>query len=119
MANVFRLLHAAFPSCETLPGVWQPSADVYRTSTGWLVKFDVAGVRPEDVEVEVRGNCLTVRGNRRDWVLEETCHCYQMEIAYSHFERGITLPASLEHAVVTAEHRHGMLLVRIQMEAPR
>ena len=30
---------------------WRPAADVYRVRDGWLVKFDLAGVRPEDVEV--------------------------------------------------------------------
>ena len=34
---------------------WQPSADVYRTRDGWLVKFDLAGVKTEDVTVSMRG----------------------------------------------------------------
>ena len=40
-----------------------------------------------------------------------------MEIAYSHFERSLTLPADLDRARVTAEHRHGMLLVHVEPEA--
>jgi HSP20 family protein len=100
------------------PG-WQPSTDVYRTPKGWLIKFDVAGVRPEDVEVTVSGNRLSVRGIRRDSCLEEGCQCYQMEIAYSRFERHLTLPTDLARARVDAEHRQGMLLVRIHLEEPR
>jgi HSP20 family protein len=95
---------------------WQPNTDFYRTTKGWLIKCDLAGVRPEDVEVTLSGNRLSVRGIRRDSCLEEGCHCYQMEIAYSQFERHITLPTNLERARIDAEHRHGMLLVRISLE---
>jgi HSP20 family protein len=118
MATPLRFFQVAFPApSETMrPAVWQPSADIYRTPTGWLVKFDLAGVRPEDVEVEVRGSILTVRGCRRDWAVEQDAHCYQMEISYSCFERALTLPANLERARVSAEHRYGMLLVRIHQE---
>jgi HSP20 family protein len=120
MANLLRLLQDALPGLQTAQaGIWQPPADIYRTSTGWLVKFDVAGVRPEDVEVTVHGNTLTLRGTRRDWAVEESCHCYQMEIAYSHFERSINFPENLQQATISAEHRLGMLLVRIQQEASR
>jgi HSP20 family protein len=98
---------------------WQPPADVYRTRHGWLVKFDLAGVRPEDVELTANGQRLTVRGSRRDCCVEEGCCHYQMEIAYSHFERSVTLPTLLDKATISAEHREGMLLVHIQLEAGR
>jgi HSP20 family protein len=96
---------------------WEPSADVYRTRDGWLVKFDLAGVRPEDVSLSVAGPRLTVRGIRRDCFLEKECCQYRMEIAYSHFERTLELPSNLEEAHISADSQLGMLLVRIQTEA--
>jgi len=36
-------------------GVWRPAADIYRTRTGWILKFDLAGVRPEDILVQILG----------------------------------------------------------------
>jgi len=95
---------------------WQPPVDVYRTRTGWLVKFDLAGVRPQDVEWSVGGNLLTVRGVRRDCLLEEGCSHYRMEIAYNRFERQIEIPGNLTAARITTEHRDGMLIVRIAWE---
>ena len=97
-------------------GAWQPSADVYRTREGWLVKFDLAGVRPEDVQLTAEDGRLVIRGLRRDWCVKEGYSCYRMEIAYSHFERSISLPCDLEKAKIAAEHREGMLLVHIQTE---
>jgi HSP20 family protein len=104
MARTFRQPH------------WEPSADVYRTSDGWLVKFDLAGVRPEDLSVELHGCRLTVRGTRRDCFTEEGFSCYRMEIAYSHFERSLELPSNLQPAGITTDYRDGMLLVHIPTE---
>lgn len=123
MAGDFvRVTHSLFflPAGQTASEtVWQPPADIYKTRTGWLVKFDLAGIRPEDLKMSVNGNRLTIRGVRRDFCLEEGCCHYQMEISYSHFERCITLPVSLDQAALTVEHRQGMLLVHIKTEAAK
>ncbi len=98
---------------------WQPPVDVYRTSSGWVIKFDLAGVRPEDVSVNLRGSRITVRGIRRDWVVEKDWQHYSMEISYSRFERTIELPSDLHRTRVTTECRSGMLLIRITSEGDR
>ena len=98
---------------------WRPAVDVYRTRKGWLAKFDLAGVRPEDIRLQVEGRTLRVQGIRRDFEVEEDC-CYQrLEIAYSEFERQIDFPGSLEQADITTEYQAGMLLVRIRTEGER
>jgi HSP20 family protein len=50
---------------------WRPAADIYRTRTGWLIKYDVAGVKPDEIEVTVRGSQVIIRGVRRDGRLED------------------------------------------------
>jgi HSP20 family protein len=92
---------------------WRPAADIYRTRTGWLIKYDVAGVKTEDIEVTVRGSQITIRGVRRDWRLEDGSSPYSMEISYSRFERTLELPGDLEGAQVQLEGREGLLLVRL------
>lgn len=115
--RVFGFFTRSVPAVAEPPASgWQPNTDIYRTNWGWLVKLDLAGVRPDEVELVLRGNRLTVRGIRRDYALEDCCQCYQMEISYSRFERTIVLPADLARAHIDAEHRHGMLLVRIHLE---
>jgi HSP20 family protein len=116
--HFFGLIQKMMAPLETQAPVrgWQPNTDIYRTPKGWLIKFDLAGVRPEDVQITLEGHGLSVRGIRRDRCLEQGCHCYQMEIAYSQFERHITLPMDLDQAHIDAEHHHGMLLVRIHLE---
>jgi HSP20 family protein len=98
-------------------GRWYPPADVYRTPSGWLVKLDLAGVRPDEVELGISGSQLIVKGTRRDWTVHEQCRCYQMEIAYNRFERIIELEADLDPSSLRTEYRDGMLMVWIQPEA--
>lgn len=98
------------------PVPWQPSADIYRTRDGWLVKFDLAGVQIADVMVTLRGRRLTVSGVRRDSFLEEGSTYYSMEISYNRFERTLMMPANLENARVSIVAREGLLLVRMITE---
>ena len=102
------------PSIEASP--WRPLADVYRTPCGWLVKCEIAGVRPEDLTLTVRGSLLTIGGTRRDWCLEEGCSHYRLEIAYSHFERVLKLPCDLDRAEISTCYRDGLLHVTIRTE---
>jgi len=97
---------------ETL---WRPLVDVHRTRDGWLLKVELAGVRPRDVSVHVRGNQVQITGLRRDALLdaEPGMVCYQMEISYNRFERIITMPCELESAKFSLEFRDGILLIRI------
>jgi HSP20 family protein len=89
---------------------------VFRTRDGWLLKFDLAGVKHQDVRVSIRGRYVTVAGHRRDSIVEEGFSHYSMEITYSRFERTIEMPCSLENARVAVEARDGFLLVRMVTE---
>jgi len=95
---------------------WQPSVDIYRTHKGWLLKFDLAGVRLEDIEVLRHADTLTVQGVRRDLLEEGSCDYYSLEISYSRFKRCITLPMDLESSTIRMDYKDGMLLIRVENE---
>ena len=86
-----------------MPAPWEPSADIYRTRDGWVLKLDLAGVRPEDVVVSISGQRVTISGVRRDTIVEEGCSYYAMEISYNRFERSIEMPTDLGNARVSLE----------------
>jgi HSP20 family protein len=93
---------------------WQPRADVYRTPDGWLVKLELAGVKPDEIRLATAGSRLLVEGIRRD---EHCCHatgCHCMEIAYSSFQREVELPDLSEGASMVTSYNDGMLVVRIK-----
>jgi HSP20 family protein len=93
---------------------WRPAADIYRTSEGWLVKLELAGVSQDDIQVSVCGRTLTVRGRRRDSLISEGGEHLLLEISYSEFERQIELPCDLERCELRTEWHDGMLLLRIR-----
>lgn len=93
--------------------VWKPPVDVYRKGNSWLLKFDLAGVRPEDVRVRLAGSRITVSGLRRDWVMEQGYSYHSMEISYNRFERTIELPGDLSGAEYSLEAKDGLLMVRV------
>ena len=93
--------------------LWNPAADVYRTEEGWIVKVDLAGIRPADVEVAIDGPLLRISGLRRDSFCGQGISHYQLEITYSRFEKVVQFPSSIEHAEVTRDYRDGLLILRL------
>jgi HSP20 family protein len=115
-----RFRQVLFLSSAAAPDpAWRPKADVYRLPDGWLVKVELAGVEPDDVQVTTRGNMLRVQGTRHDARLHECLDCQRLEIEYSRFERVLELPGLSESASVGLSYRGGMLLIRIQTEERR
>jgi HSP20 family protein len=96
---------------------WTPAADVYRTRDGWLVKVDLAGVSPDEVEITVAGRLLSVAGIRRDANCSETVSYHQIEITYSRFEKTLRFPCEIEGARVERAYRDGLLIIRLRGEA--
>ena len=94
--------------------IWQPRADVYLTRGGWLVKLELAGVRPDEIRLATEASRLIVQGTRRD----EHCHsgmgCHCLEIAYSHFQRVVELPGLSGAAAIETSYVDGMLIVEIK-----
>ena len=98
MGNLFKSWLESIPKEESRlcsSTCWQPAADIYQTPDGWIIKLDLAGVRPEDIRVQVAGRQLTVAGIRRDQLQQAGIRYYRMEISYSSFQRSIELPGEV------------------------
>jgi len=96
--------------------LWCPAADVYRTDDGWIVKVDLAGIRPADIEITLDGRVLRISGSRRDGTCGEGISHYQLEITYSRFEKMIQFPRSIDHATIERDYRDGLLILRLREE---
>jgi len=94
--------------------LWCPAADVYRSQDGWIVKVDLAGVKPADVDVIVDGDLLRISGSRRDATCGEGISHYQLEITYSRFEKMIRFPRSIEHVSIDRDYRDGLLILQLR-----
>ena len=111
----FRMMHVGR---RARPGarVWRPDADVYRTSDGWIVKVDLAGVSAEELEIRIQGRTLSIAGCRRDTFFEEGIVYHQLEITYSRFEKTLSFPCSIEGASLLRDYRDGLLILHLRGE---
>jgi HSP20 family protein len=105
--------HLQRTSAQSGSATWRPLADVYRVKNGWIVKFELAGVLPEDLHIYAHTRKLTVSGVRRDAVDEQCCSHYLMEISYNRFERTVELPFEFDSENLVVDYRNGILLIRI------
>jgi HSP20 family protein len=110
------LSHLLWKSADVSHHGWVPAADVYELHAGWMIKVELAGIRPQDVSVTLDGDLLRIVGRRRDWVAHETQGCRSLEISYERFERSIRLAGPLEGSRIVTEYRDGMLLVKVLPE---
>lgn len=93
--------------------LWYPAADVYQTPDGWVVKVELAGVSPEDIQIEIKGNVLYIAGCRKDRSCVTGVSYQQMEITYSSFEKTLRFPAAIDSTRVEQVFENGILIVSL------
>ncbi len=91
------------------PTTWTPAVDIYETADTIVMKAELPGVAREDIQIQIDGNALTLRGERRfaKDVQEESY--LRIERAYGSFHRSFTLPAGVQSDKVRALFRDGVL----------
>jgi HSP20 family protein len=87
--------------------------DVYTTTDEFVVEASMPGVSPEQAEITVEGNTLTISGEARSSRQEEEGSAILREISRGSFTRSLTLPAGLEPDKATATFEDGVLTLRI------
>lgn len=97
----------------TAGGDWQPSVDISETEDALEVKVDLPGIKPEDVDISVTDNRLTIQGERKEEkeTKEKTVH--RIERRYGSFLRTITMPPGAEADKVSAESDNGVITIKV------
>jgi len=92
---------------------WAPQVDVEETEKGFLVKADLPGVDPKDVDIRVADNVLTVRGGKEEKKEEKKKNYHRMERFCGQFYRAIALPAGTDADKVNATSANGVITITI------
>ena len=111
-----RPTHFVCPADGVGDAFWEPEADVFQTRYGYVIKFNLAGIRLDDIRLEVVKQTLILRGVRRDMMIEESAVQYRLEISYSHFRKCIEFDSDISTADISTDYSDGMLFVRIRLE---
>ncbi|HEY9480699.1 MAG TPA: Hsp20/alpha crystallin family protein [Candidatus Paceibacterota bacterium] len=89
------------------------AVDVYQTPDEIVIKTMVAGVRPDDLDIDITRNMVTIRGRREE--SEEVRHddYFHRELYWGAFSRTVMLPEEIEVEEAEAVERHGLLTVKL------
>ena len=93
--------------------LWNPNADVYQSSDGWVIKVDLAGVCPDELELLLQDTHLIVRGCRRDTLYREGFTYQQMENTYRRLEKRNQFPSKVDPSSLKQDYRDGILIVSL------
>jgi HSP20 family protein len=90
-----------------------PQLDVSETDDAIHVRVDLPGIKPEEVDVEVRGNVLQINGERKEEREEKGKTWHRTERRVGKFARSMTLPCAVKEDKVQAECSDGVLNVTL------
>lgn len=92
---------------------WSPPLDVFETATEIVVEVDLPGLRPDQIDIEMDDNVLTISGDRAFQDKGDGGRFHRLERTYGHFQRSLGLPAGVKQEQISAEFEHGVLVVRV------
>ncbi len=92
---------------------WAPAVDIFETEHELVVKADLPDVNPQDLDIRVENNILTIRGERKfeNKVNEE--NYLRVERAYGSFSRSFSLANSVKSDAIKADYQNGVLTLSI------
>jgi len=88
--------------------------DVYQTDSDIIVQTFVAGVKPEDLELSVARDIVTIIGKREEHRNIDEGNYFTKELYWGKFSRTISLPAEVEPEEVEATEKHGLLTIKVR-----
>src|SRR5258708_3162960 len=111
--EAFRANRGAGSEEDYALAAWAPAVDIFEQDGNIVLKAELPGVDPKDVDVRVENNVLTLRGERKldGDVKKEGYH--RVERAYGSFGRSFTLPTVVDTEKIKAEYKDGVLRVTL------
>ena len=118
--ELFNRFFSSFPferELEEMAPGWLPRAESFTRDGMHVVRLDLAGVDPKDIDISVVDDSLIIRGERkRSEEVKEKDYHYK-ETAYGGFERRLALPRGVDGDKIKANYKNGVLEVLIALPA--
>lgn len=91
----------------------QLTIDVYQTENDIVIKSTIAGVKPEDLDVAINNDMVTIKGERKNEEVVENGNYYYQECYWGSFSRAVLLPVDVLPEKADASLKNGILTVRL------
>jgi HSP20 family protein len=92
---------------------WAPSVDIYETEHELVVKADLPDVKPEELDIRVENNILTIRGERKFEKSVNESNYLRVERSYGSFARSFSLANTVNSEAIKADYKNGVLTLSI------
>lgn len=89
------------------------TVDVYQTPDSVVIKSMIAGVRPEDLDIAITRDLVTIRGKREEERISDDGEYVTKELYWGSFSRTITLPVEVDVDEAEAIEKHGLLIIKL------
>ena len=100
-------------SDQTATRPWAPAVDILETDNELVLKADIPGVDPKDVDIQLENGTLTLKGERKFEREENNKGFHRLERSYGSFVRYFTVPETVESENVRAVFNNGVLTVTL------
>jgi HSP20 family protein len=101
----------------TASGLLKPQVDVAATDKEYLITVEVPGVGEKDVKIEVAGDTMTIRGEKKQEKEEKEKNYYRVERSYGSFQRVLSLPEDADQEDIKAKFENGVLTITMPRKA--
>jgi HSP20 family protein len=91
--------------------VWNPSVDIFETENEVVLKAELPGMNPKDIDVKLENNVLMLKGERHFEKETKEENYHRVEREYGTFSRSFALPTAVNADKVTAEYKDGVLKI--------
>src|SRR5437667_9264767 len=92
---------------------WAPAVDIFENEHELVVKADLPDVKPEDLDIRVENNILTIRGERKFEKKVDEKNYLRVERSYGSFARSFSLANTVNSEAIKADYRDGVLTLTI------
>ena len=99
---------------RTHMSAWVPTTDIFAKGEDLVIRVELAGARPGDVDVALSNGVLTISGERVSELDDEEVSYYVRERFYGIFRRAITLPEGIDESKISTAFKNGMLQITAQ-----
>lgn len=92
---------------------WNPSVDIFENKDQIILEAELPGLSPDDVNISIENNVLTIHGERRFEKKDEGDNFHRVERSYGSFTRSFTLPPTVSSENVAANFDNGVLRLEL------
>jgi HSP20 family protein len=92
---------------------WAPSVDIFEDANEVAFKVELPGIKQEDIDIEMVGDTLTLKGERHFEDIERKDNYIRVERSYGKFQRSFLIPVTIEQDRIQASFKDGVLSVRL------